>query len=809
MTLLNILNQIFLEVLNRGLAVTYVILAILFARLLLKRLPKKYSYALWSIAGLRLLFDFRLSSVISLFNYVSAPALTPRQIQTDYRFARLHAISQMAMSGEASPADTPAVASGALDNAVFFRQILSVFCLIWLSGILLLLVHAMISHRKVRKNVATAIKYENNIYQCSNLSSPFVIGLFSPKIYIPFHLDKSAEAYVLAHENCHIRRKDPWIRMLSFLLLIVFWFHPLLWYSYYLMIQDMEMSCDEAVLAHMGNENKQDYSNTLLAFAKGKQRMTIGPLSFGESHAGKRIKNVLRFKKPGLWIGITGILVIGIIAAICLTNADTSEEHTGDIAAQEADSLPTDINIAQIYTAVDAWAQAFVSRDGNTIARMSSDSVKDGLSLSESENGSYDFGWSSPWPWMEPSYTVLDVTLTGADILYYAYTSDPHVTVWTETLEFVQNADTIQITSEELVFHDSVSSGAEFAKAYPEGIDGSGMDYLNTGLGETLNQNAQLSSSDAYRHLFSPETALIYLLNLSTDPEEVLVEIMSDESVDGIQIFNASIHFLSDNITVNVSVQQPYGTSGIWIPQNSFLDPMARFMAIPWTDIQARNLSLTDNIISDDIICIGELPEEKIKIYGYNDEECHGRGVAVEIGEDVNYLDWYYTTPRALLPSFYWNDTDRQLQVSLRNDTGTGVNAEELHILQQYDTGALIDHVFDITQYSQLLTDRLTFEYNHETSRLTLFDVLHNKELAQIKLPAMEEDAVSLTVGDISHFELGTEITLHFTPGYCPDGWLIPQYDNMPTLQTPVTFSYDENDKLIFELGEFTITTAS
>lgn len=813
---------VFLEVLERSIAVTYVIAVILLVRFLLQKFPKKYSYALWSIAGLRLLFDFRLSSVVSLFNFVSSPAVFPAQLQNDYRITRLNAALQAENAIPPAAPNVPEVSAGSADYLAILDGLLSVFCLLWLAGILFLLLHTAVSYIKIKKSVATAIKCENNIYECSNLPSPFVIGLFSPKIYLPFRLDASEKRYILEHETYHIKRKDPIIKLFAFLLLSVFWFHPLLWYSYYLFVQDMEMSCDEAVLRRMGNEIKQEYSDSLLSFAKGKSRLTMGPLSFGESDAGKRIKNVLRFKKPKVWVGIAGILIIGIIAIVCLTNgsaatsSDSSEEsfetagtdtvltdETTAESSEEDSILPAAVNEADIYAAANAWAQAFVSRDGNTLAKMASAKVKEDLSLEERSDGSYDFGWSSPWPFGEPSYTLLDITETSAYILYYAYTSDPHVTVWTETLALEPSDGAFSVVSEELRFHDAIRSGAEFANAYPNGINDSGIDYIKTGLGETLNKNALSDSSGIYRSLFEPETALTFLLNLSDNPDEVTLELLSDESVDGIQKFRAAIHFLTDNTTVNVSIMQPYGTAGIWVPQDYTTDPLARFMAMDWDDIRARNLSLTEEPINwQDIVCIGELPEYDIKIYGYNDGECFGKGVAVEIGDRVSYLDWYYTSARGLLPDFYWKETEKQLQAALNIYTGTGAAAQELHVLQQSDTGALTDSVFDMTQYTELLANRLTFEYDRQTGRLTLFDKQYDTTLASINIPAPEADIASLEAGSISGFELGSEITFYVTPGYLPEGWVICEYENMPVLEAPVILSYNADNELTFSLGK-------
>lgn len=201
------------------------------------------------------------------------------------------------------------------------------------------------------------------------------------------------------------------------------------------------------------------------------------------------------------------------------------------------------------------------------------------------------------------------------------------------------------------------------------------------------------------------------------------------------------------------------------------------------------------------VVQIAELPEYDITMYGYNDEEYHDRGVAIQIGEDVNYFDWYYTSSRRIMPELFWDDAKKQLQVALNIYTGTGASAQELHILQQYETGTLADIELNIMEYETLLGERLDFSYDEETQLLTLFDKENNAQLTRVDVSWLEGMRVEhVGAGEISYFRLGEQIWLVFTPGYLVEGWATPQFDNMPELEVELNLTNVEEGT--FELGE-------
>ncbi len=176
--------------------------------------------------------------------------------------------------------------------------------------------------RKLRK----AVLYRDNIFECDNIASPFVMGVFRPRIYIPFRLGEGEREYILKHEQYHIKRKDYLVKIVAFLLVTVYWFQPLAWVSYFFMIRDMEMSCDEHVLGTMGKDIRRAYSKSLLGFAMNRRQFSMGLLAFGETNTKRRVKNVMNFKNDKKWMGILTIVLLVVVGVVCLTDAKAENE---------------------------------------------------------------------------------------------------------------------------------------------------------------------------------------------------------------------------------------------------------------------------------------------------------------------------------------------------------------------------------------------------------------------------------------------------------------------------------------------------
>lgn len=600
--MLNDLSQIFLTFLYKNMTVSVVIIAVLLARFLLRKMPKKYSYSLWSIVGIRMIFDLPFATNISVFNLFRGFAKHTSTVET--MLAGSHRTNLQRSTDLLNKTDTTGAAAAhasrstaveAMTHTLTTSQtVLGILGLLWLIVVALFVAYGIYSYVKCRLLVRTAViarditpdshKKKNNVsvWECDRIPSPFVLGIIRSRIYIPFRMPKQEQAYILAHEECHIRRLDPLWKLIAFLLLAVYWWNPLVWIAFFYMVRDMEMSCDEAVIEQFGNEIKQGYSNSLLSFAMERHPYSFAPVAFGEGDAGRRIKNVLNFKKPHTWVAILVFVLLVVVGVSCLTNgkdkissetvSDTENSQMQQTAVETTEAPMSSDNsstVQESLQSVDKWTQAFAARDVRTIQDMATDDAKNELKEENLLDDNGNFGWSSPWPWFDeesgmPAYQITQSDDTSATILYYAQVSDPHVTVWKETLQYTRKDDKIEIAHEELQMLNFIASGSEFENAYPKGIQNTPMDYQANGLGETLNEHAISANGmnpDGEYNLTDPMEAAQYLLNLLRNDDKV--EITADKK-DKTQV-ELKVHFTEDDITHHITMIRPWGEDGIWV----------------------------------------------------------------------------------------------------------------------------------------------------------------------------------------------------------------------------------------------------
>lgn len=372
--------------------------------------------------------------------------------------------------------------------------------------------------------------------------------------------------FVLTHELAHRKRRDYIAKPIAFILLSVHWFNPFVWAAYVMLCGDIELACDERVVRELGEERKKDYSQALLSCAAKRGTAAACPVAFGEIGVKKRIKNILSYKKPALWVSAAAALVCAVIALCFMTNRQESVSETAayDDAADFAIQ----------------WADAFCARNGDAIAAMSDEKTIQGMmdaqllgtAVEDGDEAHFTLGWSSPWPWSgtaEPyNYRIMSVTQSDIVILYYAWASDPHVTVWREELTYELLDGEFLVTSQQLQYLDAISTADEFYAAYPEGeISATMMDYYEyNGSGEALNQNVKNPnmSASAYEGLDAPDTAAIKLLNILDNPNKVSIDVSYNDSMTEALV---QFTFLEDNSTAQVMMIKPYGDDSIWLAQ--------------------------------------------------------------------------------------------------------------------------------------------------------------------------------------------------------------------------------------------------
>lgn len=385
--------EFFMTFLQRNGILTLVILAVLLVRLILRRQPKKYNYLLWSVVGIRMLFRIQLParfSLLSIWHFLmqrisgiqfltDSPKVTNMQRLTDLQAGT----QNLQPAGKLITGQTVTGAARGLSQAGTkagsgWDHLLQICMLIWIAGMIVLLLYGILSYFKCRRMTVQAVHMEGNIWECDHLTTPFVLGIVRPRIYIPFHLSAEEKPYILAHETYHIRRGDPIVRLLAFVLLTFYWINPFVWIAYFLMIRDMEMSCDEAVLLQLGTQIKKAYSNSLLTFATGRKQVTFSPLAFGESGTSGRIKNILDFKKPKVWGSLLAILAVILAAVFCLTSQKTED----DTSASQSEQQVTDSS-RNAQAAEEAKQETEAARQAAEQAQQDAEPAEDARRMAE------------------------------------------------------------------------------------------------------------------------------------------------------------------------------------------------------------------------------------------------------------------------------------------------------------------------------------------------------------------------------------------------------------------------------------------
>ena len=317
------MSEAFLKVVNMSISAGWLVLAILALRLILKKAPKWVNVLLWGIVAVRLICPFSIESALSLIP--STETISP-EIMMDWTPEISTGIAPL--DRVVNPVISTSFAPQGMASANPLQILIPVAANLWLLGVLILLAYTAISYLSLRSKLRTAVILRDNIFQCETVSSPFVLGILKPRIYLPYNMNGQNLHHVVAHEQAHIRRKDHWWKPLGFLLLTVYWFNPLMWVAYILLCRDIELACDEKVIAELGNEQRADYTQALVSCAVNRRMIAACPLAFGEVGVKDRIKSIMNYRKPTFWIIVTALVVCVVVAVCFLTDPNPSREFS-------------------------------------------------------------------------------------------------------------------------------------------------------------------------------------------------------------------------------------------------------------------------------------------------------------------------------------------------------------------------------------------------------------------------------------------------------------------------------------------------
>ena len=354
------MDDVFLKLVNLSISASWLILAVLVLRVVLKKAPKWVMPLLWGVVALRLVCLFSIESALSL---IPSAETIPSEIVTEtrepvlYEQATLDIVTNPTLP---SAAEVPVGVSRQQAQVDF-----NIYSVLWLAGMAALLVHALVSAGKLKRKLATAILLRDNIYESEFVDSPFVFGVVKPNIYLPMHMDEGTAAYVIAHEHAHLARRDHWWKVLGYLVLALHWFNPLVWVAYILFCRDIELACDEKVVRGLDGAARADYSQALLSCAAPKRAVAACPLAFGEGNIKTRVKSALHYKKPAFWVAAAAVLAVVIVAVCFLTNPRS--ERGSLVWAQKLNAA--DVASIELYVPAEEEARQYKKLDTEEMAQ--------------------------------------------------------------------------------------------------------------------------------------------------------------------------------------------------------------------------------------------------------------------------------------------------------------------------------------------------------------------------------------------------------------------------------------------------------
>lgn len=347
------MNELFLKIINMSISASWLVLAVLILRFVLKKAPKWINVLLWGIVAIRLICPFSFESTLSLIPSAETIPLNIGMDTTPTINSGISAINN-AVNPIISQSNTPM--AGASVNLL--QITIGIYEYIWIFGMIALALYTAISYWRLRRKVDTAVRYKDNIFQSENVSFPFVLGIIKPRIYLPFKMNGQYLEYVVAHEQAHICRKDHWWKPLGFLLLMIHWFNPLMWLAYVLLCRDIELACDEKVIKELCNEQRGDYTQALVACSVNRRMIAACPLAFGEVSVKERVKSVMNYKKPAFWVIIISVIVCVGVAVCSLTNPK-QDSYTLRIvvpAGSQEKFVYTDEEVSTIRNSIKIWS---------------------------------------------------------------------------------------------------------------------------------------------------------------------------------------------------------------------------------------------------------------------------------------------------------------------------------------------------------------------------------------------------------------------------------------------------------------------
>lgn len=841
------LEQIFLYLTQNSIQASFFILAILFIRLFLKRMPKQYLCLLWACLALRLLFPLQITSSFSLVpninpvkpltsasqaasdkaSEVTVPSSKPDTTftkadtdftkqdtdfdRTDTPFTDFDTDPDKMDKAFASQSDTAHTDTNTTATAVQPNTML-MLSRIWLCGFGLLTAYGILSYTRTKFHLREAVHDTDNIWYADHISTPFVLGFIKPRIYIPYTVGSHELPYIIAHEKAHISHFDPVSKLLGYLLLCIYWCNPLIWAAYLCFCRDLELACDERVITVLGDDKRKAYSHALLTCSISKRTLLKSPLAFSEIGVKERIISILNYKKPSFW-GMLSALCLCLVVCVCfLTNPKQSEELNTEHISTEAVSDTKDA--VDDPAAIEALEVIAATEFFQTIEDQSRIYWTEKL-LAEQKISSSD----QLYAYGNPANDALLTFGSKLEIVYTFYSLDEfHVpTLYTTRFLYERHSDSIYLLECAHIAYDNITTAAETEGYYPLYItffddNGSGESVrLSTLVANAYadaypssDNNAVSNSPSAACPLTDPVTAFETLMHLSGGTAEILLSNGDTERV--------IVYTFADGTQLGYVLyaeQVENSQTLYWFPRWEYtldntkeLRKVTAYLEQATADelrqvtaqynVSLYSEKLPDTYSSDVFLILDEIPEKDVTLYGL----CNGTGMIIREGDILYRLTADWMGGYASAPELYKYDYDKDgyEEYAFKQITGTGTGAyqEEIMILEPDSS-----HTFD----GYLISDAYTADI---TDHILTLDTGY--DACTLNLTALEADHdctyTDISVGDILSFEeRDGQWWLYAQTGFIRADSAAPTYDCDILLAAPVLYHADHT----FTLGDISI----
>lgn len=361
------MEAVFLQLLNMSMTAGWLVLAVIILRFAFRNMPKGIRCVLWALVAVRLICPITIESQVSLVP--SAETIPKQNLYTDSPIVHsgineINSLINPILSGDSMIHLDVNLNNDTNENIL--ARLVNVASYIWLAGVVIMFVYGGCSYLHIRRKVQASINIHGNIYICDTIDTPFILGINKTKIYLPSYLTEAEIKCVVAHEKAHIKRKDHWWKPFGFILLMIYWFNPLMWVAYILLCRDIELACDERVISDMDSSSRKIYSEVLLASSTTYRFVIASPLAFGEVAVKSRIKSVLNYKKPAFWVTALGCIVCIVVGVGFLTNPVKKDTYENSKSVNKKGNVIETYMCSYTNEDIESTAYLWLDYENNT-----------------------------------------------------------------------------------------------------------------------------------------------------------------------------------------------------------------------------------------------------------------------------------------------------------------------------------------------------------------------------------------------------------------------------------------------------------